>query len=60
MAAYEEAIRLDPQNADAHYNKGNALSELGHYEEAVAAYKEAIRLNPEHADAHYNKGNALS
>ena len=28
IAAYDEAIHLNPRNVDAHYNKGNALSEL--------------------------------
>ena len=59
VAAYNEAVRLDPQHVNAHYHKGNALYNLERYEDAIVAYNEAIRLNPEHANAHFNKGDAL-
>ncbi len=59
LAAYEQAIRLDPSYALAYYNKGNALRDLLHYQEALAAYEQAIHLNPNYALAYYNKGNAL-
>ncbi len=32
LAAYDEALRLDPQNADAHNNRGIALRKLGRHE----------------------------
>ena len=57
---YEEAIRIDPDYADAHFNKGLALSALGQKEEAIKCYDEAIRINPDDGDAYYNKGTALS
>ncbi len=59
IAAYEQAIRLNPNHATAYYNKGNALFNIKRYEEAIAAYEQAIRLNPNHATAYYNKGMAL-
>ena len=49
-------IGLNPQYVQAHFNKGNVLAGLGHYEEALAAYEAAIALNPQDADAHFNKG----
>ncbi|HEY9200945.1 MAG TPA: VWA domain-containing protein [Gammaproteobacteria bacterium] len=42
-------------NADAHYNRGNALAKTGAYDEALQAYKRALELQPEHEDARYNK-----
>ncbi|HOI69131.1 MAG TPA: tetratricopeptide repeat protein [Methanothrix sp.] len=59
ILAYDEAIRLEPEDAAAWNNKGNALDDLGRYDEAILAYDEAIRLDPEFAVAWYNKGNAL-
>jgi tetratricopeptide (TPR) repeat protein len=59
LAAYEQAIRLDPNYALAYYNKGNALYDLKRYDEALAAYEQAIRLDPNFALAYYNKGLAL-
>ena len=48
IKAYDEAIRLDPEDAEARYNKGNALKSLGKHDEA---YDEAIRIDPELAVA---------
>jgi tetratricopeptide (TPR) repeat protein len=59
LAAYEQAIRLDPNYALAYNNTGNALEDLKRYEEAFAAYDQAIRLNPNYALAYNNKGLAL-
>ena len=57
---YREAIRINPQCADARYNLGIALSMSGRAEEAIEQYHEALRINPEYAEAHNNLGNALS
>ena len=59
IAAYREAIRLKPDDAEAHYNLGIALSGQGKLDEAIAEYREAIRLKPDYAEAHYNLGIAL-
>ncbi len=59
IAAYDQAIRLDPNYATAYINKGNALNNLKRSEEAIAAYDQAIRLNPNYATAYNDKGNAL-
>ncbi|MEO5378499.1 MAG: VWA domain-containing protein [Magnetococcus sp. DMHC-6] len=41
--------------ADSYYNKGNALTGLGQYPQALAAYEQALKLNPNHADARANQ-----
>ena len=60
LAAYDQAIRLDPNYAKAYNGKGVALRDLKRYEEALAAFEHAIRLNPNDANAYHGKGNALS
>ncbi len=35
---------------------GDVLTELAHYEEALAAYDQAIHLDPTYAAAYYSKG----
>ena len=60
ISAYEKAIQLNSDKADAHYNKGNALAALGRYQAAVIAYDKAIKLSPDDADIYSAKGEALS
>jgi tetratricopeptide (TPR) repeat protein len=57
---FEQAIRLDPNNAYAYNNKSAALNELKRYEEALAACEQAIRLDPNYVYAYNNKGIALN
>jgi len=52
------AIKLQPDYAQAYYNRGNAYYGLGLYQRAIKDYNEAIRLKPKDVDAYYNRGNA--
>jgi len=56
IKAYDEAIKLDPNYANAWTSKGAALSNQGKYDEAIQAHNEAIKLDPNLAVAWYNKG----
>src|SRR6185503_11943133 len=51
-AAQDFAARSD---ADAAYNRGNALAKQKQYEQAIAAYEEALRAAPDMDDAKVNK-----
>ena len=59
LAAFEQAIRLDPEDASIYNGKGLVLSELKRYQEALAAYEHAIRVNPYFTNAYINKGFVL-
>jgi tetratricopeptide (TPR) repeat protein len=59
LAAYEQAIRLDPKYPLAYNSKGATLYVLKRYDEALAANEQAIRLDPNYAFAYYVKGLAL-
>lgn len=51
----EAAALLAPlDDADAHYNRGNALARLGRLSEALAAYQRGLRLRPADADLRHN------
>jgi len=41
--------------ADSHYNRGNAMALAGEFEAAIAAYDEALTLDPEMEDAIFNR-----
>jgi tetratricopeptide (TPR) repeat protein len=53
---YKEALRINPDDALAHYNLGVLLYELKRYDEAEKEYREALRINPDYAEAHGNLG----
>ena len=57
--ALRKAVRLNPQNAGAHFILGVLLKECGRLEEAGQAFEEAIRLNLQNAEAYYNLGVSL-
>jgi len=59
MLHYDEAIRLQPNYADAYYNRGTVLFAKGRTEEAIADLTKALEMHPNDADAHTSLGNAL-
>ena len=60
VAAFECAISLSPEHAEAWAQKGYALSRLGRYEDAAAALAEAVRLSPDDAELRLERGHALA
>ena len=53
---FNEAIKLNPEYADAYCNRGYAYINKNKYERALEDFNKAIRLNPEHADAYCGRG----
>ena len=56
IAAFNKAISLKPDYAEAHNNMAVTLQKQGKLEEAIEAYKKAIAIKPDYAEAHYNMG----
>lgn len=59
VKAFDEAIKLKPDYAEAYSGKGCALNNLERYEEALVACNKAIKLKPDYADAYCYRGDAL-
>jgi Flp pilus assembly protein TadD len=51
---FSEALRLNPNNVDAHNDLGCALQQLGERDKALEHFRTAIRIQADHALAHYN------
>jgi len=56
IAALQEAIRLDPREAEYHYKLALGWNETGNLAKTVSALVRAVQLNPRHARAWYNLG----
>jgi predicted O-linked N-acetylglucosamine transferase (SPINDLY family) len=59
LSAFEKAIALSPDRAEAHYNRAGVLQHLGNFAAAIASYDTVIALQAEHADAHADRARAL-
>jgi len=63
VAAFEQAVKLDPDLAEAHFRLGLGYEALekreeaeSQYKKAVEAYKKYFESNPDDSEAHYNLG----
>src|SRR5262249_10515412 len=52
----QRAIAARPQDPAAHSNYGDALRDLGRYQEALESYSRALELAPQRAELHCNCG----
>ena len=59
IAHYEQALRINPDYAEAHNNLGLLLAQTGRIEEAIAHFEQALRIKPDYAEAHCALGMAL-
>ena len=55
-AYYQEALRLDPENADLWVNFGTIQRRSNQSKAAISAYQQAVSIDANHAVAHYNLG----
>ena len=57
---FGQAIKQDPNNRQAHYNRGIALNQIRKYSDAITCFDEALRLDPENVPALNNKAIAMA
>ena len=53
-------MSIDPQNAPALYNLGNALYMVNKYDEAVVSYQKALKINDQSPECHFNLASAFN
>jgi tetratricopeptide (TPR) repeat protein len=54
--AYEQSIRISPNNVRVRYNLGFSYNDLSRFEEAATHLRAAVQLKPEAYDAHCELG----
>jgi tetratricopeptide (TPR) repeat protein len=59
MEHWEQALRINPDDATTHNNLGMALWQGGRAQEAMEHWEQALRIKPDNATAHNNLGMAL-
>ena len=59
QAQLQEALRLDPRDAEAHSNLGTVLQAEGRLADALPQLRDAVRLRPDDDRVHFNLGNGL-
>jgi tetratricopeptide (TPR) repeat protein len=60
LTLYGSVIRLNPNIAAAHSNRGAVLNSLKRHEQALQSCDRAVAIDPAFADAWNNRGNALN
>lgn len=48
---FQQAVRLDPEFADAHFALGHAYSDMGRWQDAIDSFKRVVELNPKDIEA---------
>ena len=59
LIAMKKAVRIDPQDAEAHNNLGILHREMGQLKRSEASLKKSIFLDSKLSEAHKNLGNTL-
>ena len=57
---FQQALQIDPNDAEVHNDMGATLIALGKTDTAIPHFREAVRNKPNLANAHYGLGYALS
>jgi len=60
MADFDQAIRLNPNQASIYRDRGLARQQNGELDAAIADYDQAIALDPKSAAPYSNRGKALA
>jgi tetratricopeptide (TPR) repeat protein len=59
IAAYNQALQIQPDLADTWNNRGVVLTRMQKYPEAIASYEQATTIRPNYPDAWNNRGVVL-
>jgi type IV pilus assembly protein PilF len=58
--SFQKAVKLNPDNKEAHYGLGHVYANQGKFKQAEEEFREAIRVDPDYAEAHTYLGQVLA
>lgn len=58
--SFQKAVKLNPDNKEAHYGLGHIYSSQGRFKLAEEAFRQAIRIDGDYAEAHTYLGQVLA
>ena len=58
LGFYDKIIALDPNNTDAHFNKGLVYANQKNYNDSIKCFEKVIELSPNYPYAYYSLGMA--
>ena len=56
----DQAVTLDPEDADAHYHRGICLAEKHRFPEALEEFARVLQLDPRQANSAFNRAKILA
>jgi len=57
ISDYNQALKIEPDYADAYFNRGNTYYKKGEYEQALSDYNQVLNIDPNYAKVYTNRGN---
>ena len=60
IPCYEQALRIKPSYAEAHYNLADALAQSGKLRDAISQYQQAVQITPDYIKARNGLGIVLA
>lgn len=60
IAAFNQALALEPEQAEPYNNRAVALKRLKRFDEAIQSFERALEINPQYCEALNNQGNLFS
>jgi tetratricopeptide (TPR) repeat protein len=49
--SFQQAVKLDPRDADSYYFEGVCYQEMKEFDKAIAIFKQALKIDPLHASS---------
>jgi tetratricopeptide (TPR) repeat protein len=56
ISKWTKALEIDPEDADAYYNRGLTYNVMGEWDQAISDFTKSLEIRPGNADALFNRG----